>query len=85
MEQLNSAFSESVEIETIPVILEWPKIIKGIINIKSNGLLMGNESMIIDDFLDLVPTNFPNVNPVYACIKPEGLHEEISVLDDLMK
>jgi site-specific recombinase XerD len=22
---------------------------------------------------------------VYACLKPEGLHEEISVLDDLMK
>jgi integrase/recombinase XerD len=22
---------------------------------------------------------------VYACLKPEGLHEQISVLDDLMK
>jgi hypothetical protein len=63
VEQLSSTFSESFDIEDKPVVLRWQEIITRISVLKENGLVQGSDASLLEDFLDFVSDQFPELNP----------------------
>jgi len=61
-EQLSSKISESFTIEEKPVVLKWSHIISKITAIKENGLVQGSGASLIDNFLEFVWNQFPELN-----------------------
>jgi len=63
VEQLSSTFNESFDIEDKPVVLRWQEIITRISVLKENELVQGSDASLLEDFLDFVSDQFPELNP----------------------
>jgi len=61
--QLSSAFSENYEVEPIPVVITWRDIISRLSLLTENGLVQDAGSTLVDDFLEFVGSEFPELNP----------------------
>jgi len=60
--QLSAKFGEGFEVEQKGVLLRWQDIISRISTLKENGLVNGTEAGIVDDFLEFVWNEFPELN-----------------------
>lgn len=63
LEQLNPNIPNEIEIEKIPVTLSWRKIIERFSSLIEKNMLSGLERNIMNDFLEFIDTEFPQLNP----------------------